>query len=313
MDRPSGSTTSTATCSTTARMRDLIERGRHQRRDLEPDDLREGHGPLGPLRRRLPRARRRDQRPAGDLRAARPARRPRRRRPAARRSSSETEGQDGYVSFELPAVARLRRRRARSTQAQRLRELIDRDNVLIKVPGHRARACEAFEELTARGVNVNVTLLFAVERYQEIAEAYVRGLERRAGRRRAGRPRRLGGELLRVARGHQGRRRAGASSGREDLRGKAAVANARIAYASFQEIFSGERWERLRAGRRERAAPAVGLHVDQEPRLPGHALRRRADRPGHRQHDARRDDRGRARPRDGRAHGRPGRRRRARS
>ena len=89
----------------------------------------------------------------------------------------ETAGQDGYVSFELPAS--LAHDAGGSVeQALRLRRLIDRPNVLIKVPGTEA-GVRAFEELTAGGVNVNVTLLFAVERYREIAEAYVRGLERR--------------------------------------------------------------------------------------------------------------------------------------
>ena len=95
-------------------------------------------------------------------------------------------------------------------------------------------------------MNVNVTLLFAVERYREIAEAYLRGLERRV---EAGEPvdraasvasffvsrvdTKVDAELERL--------------GREELRGRAAVANAKIAYAAFREIFSGERWERLAA------------------------------------------------------------------
>jgi transaldolase len=155
-----------------------------------------------------------------------------------------TEGQDGYVSFELPA-ALADDAEGSIEQALRLRGVIDRDNVLIKVPG-TAAGVRAFEELTARGVNVNVTLLFAVERYREIAEAFVRGLERRV---EAGEPvdraasvasffvsrvdTKVDAELERL--------------GREDLRGKAAVANAKVAYAAFREIFSGERWGRLEA------------------------------------------------------------------
>jgi transaldolase len=154
-----------------------------------------------------------------------------------------TEGQDGFVSFELPAAMAFDKQGS-IDEAQRLRDLIDRDNVLIKLPG-TAEGVEAFEELTGRGVNVNMTLLFAVERYREIAEAYVRGLQRRVD---AGEPvdrsasvasffvsrvdTKVDAELERL--------------GREDLRGKAAVANARIAYAVFQEIFSGPAWEALR-------------------------------------------------------------------
>jgi transaldolase len=154
-----------------------------------------------------------------------------------------TEGQDGYVSFELPASFAFDAQGS-IDEAQRLRDLIDRDNVLIKLPG-TSEGVEAFEELTARGVNVNMTLLFAVERHREIADAYVRGLTRRLD---AGEPvdraasvasffvsrvdTKVDAELERL--------------GREDLRGKAAVANARIAYAVFQEIFSGPKWDRLR-------------------------------------------------------------------
>ena len=154
-----------------------------------------------------------------------------------------TEGQDGYVSFELPASFAFDAQGS-IDEAQRLRDLIDRENVLIKLPG-TSEGVEAFEELTARGVNVNMTLLFAVERHREIADAYVRGLTRRLD---AGEPvdraasvasffvsrvdTKVDAELERL--------------GREDLRGKAAVANARIAYAVFEEVFSGPAWDRLR-------------------------------------------------------------------
>jgi transaldolase len=91
---------------------------------------------------------------------------------------------------------------------------------------------------------VNVTLLFAVERYREIAEAYVRGLQRRLD---AGEPIDTAASVASffVSRVDTKVDAALEETGREDLRGKAAVANARIAYADFQEIFSGEGWERL--------------------------------------------------------------------
>src|SRR4051794_38496441 len=89
----------------------------------------------------------------------------------------ETDGQDGYVSFELPPELADDAQGSIET-AKVLRERIDRPNVLIKVPGTEA-GVEAFEELTAAGVPVNVTLLFAVSRYEAVAEAYLRGLERR--------------------------------------------------------------------------------------------------------------------------------------
>ncbi|HWF26019.1 MAG TPA: transaldolase [Solirubrobacteraceae bacterium] len=161
-----------------------------------------------------------------------------------RPSFEQTGGQDGYVSFELPAS--LAHDAAGSVAAaQHHRRAIDRANVLIKVPGTEA-GVEAFEELTALGVNVNVTLLFAVARYEEIAEAYLHGLERRVER---GEPidrsasvasffvsrvdTKVDAELERL--------------GHSELRGRAAVANAKIAYESFGRLFSGPRWEKLAA------------------------------------------------------------------
>src|SRR5215210_5571441 len=143
----------------------------------------------------------------------------------------ETKGKDGYVSFELPPE--LADDAAGSVeQAKLIREKIDRPNVLIKVPGTEA-GVEAFEELTAAGVNVNVTLLFDVKRYEEVAEAYVRGLERRV---EAGEPvdRASSVASFFVSR-VDGKIDAKLDElGRDDLKGKAAVANAKIAYESFQ-------------------------------------------------------------------------------
>jgi transaldolase len=155
-----------------------------------------------------------------------------------------TEGQDGYVSFELPASLAFDAQGSIDA-AMRLHDLFERDNVLIKLPG-TAEGVQAFEELTARGVNVNMTLLFAVERYREIAEAYIRGLQRRAD---AGEPvdRAASVASFFVSRVDTKVDAALEQLGREDLRGKAAIANARVAYAAFQEIFSGEAWERLSA------------------------------------------------------------------
>ena len=153
-----------------------------------------------------------------------------------------TGGRDGYVSFELPAALAHDADGSIET-ARRHRDAIDRPNVLIKVPGTEA-GVRAFEELTARGVNVNVTLLFAVERHREIAEAFISGLERRLD---AGEPidRSASVASFFVSRVDTKVDAALEELDREDLRGKAAVANAKLAYAAFQELFSGERWERL--------------------------------------------------------------------
>ena len=155
-----------------------------------------------------------------------------------------TEGQDGHVSFELPPEV-AHDAGGSVALATELRERIDRPNLLIKVPGTEAGVA-AFEELTATGVSVNVTLLFAVDRYEEIAEAYVHGLERRM---EAGEPvdRVASVASFFVSRVDGKVDAALAERGREDLAGQAAVANAKLAYASFQRIFSGGRWERLAA------------------------------------------------------------------
>jgi transaldolase len=155
-----------------------------------------------------------------------------------------TGGADGYVSFEVPASLAFDVEKTIEA-AQRYKAEIDRPNVLIKVPG-TGDGVTAFEELTALGVNVNVTLLFAVERYEAIAGAFLNGLERRV---QAGESidRSASVASFFVSRVDTKVDKALEGTGREDLRGKAAVANARIAYESFQRIFSGPRWEALAA------------------------------------------------------------------
>lgn len=155
-----------------------------------------------------------------------------------------TGGVDGYVSFELPPELAFDARGS-IERAVELRDEIARENVLIKVPGTE-QGVTAFEELTARGLSVNVTLLFAVARYEEIAEAYLRGLERR---RETGEPidRISSVASFFVSRVDTKVDAALAEHGREDLRGRAAVANAKLAYQSFRRIFSGDRWRLLAA------------------------------------------------------------------
>jgi transaldolase len=157
-----------------------------------------------------------------------------------RSTFEKTHGEDGYVSFEVPASVAFDARKT-TDAAQRYTGEIDRANVLIKVPG-TGDGVEAFEELTALGVNVNVTLLFAVERYKAIAEAFLNGLERRVEN----------GESIDwsasvasffVSRVDTKIDKDVEGTGHADLKGKAAVANARIAYESFQRILSGARWE----------------------------------------------------------------------
>jgi len=155
-----------------------------------------------------------------------------------------TKGQDGYVSFELPPDVS-DDADGSVELARKLRADIGKDNVLIKVPGTEA-GVKAFEELTAVGVSVNVTLLFAVERYEEVAEAYLRGLERRVEK---GEPvdRIASVASFFVSRVDSKVDKHLEELGRTDLAGRAAVANAKLAYEAFSRVFSGERWHQLAA------------------------------------------------------------------
>ena len=150
------------------------------------------------------------------------------------------DGRDGFVSFECtPDLAD----DTEATIAQAL-DLWDRlalPNVMIKVPA-TAAGVPAIEELTARGVNVNVTLLFAVERYEQVMEAYLRGLERRAD---AGEP--LAG-VASVASFFVSRVDAkadGVLPAGSPVRGHVAIANAHRAYARWVARFDGPRWQAL--------------------------------------------------------------------
>ena len=157
-------------------------------------------------------------------------------RPAYEASS----GQDGFVSFECtPDLAD--DTEATIEQALGLWGRLDLPNAMIKVPATESGA-PAIEELTARGVNVNVTLLFSVDRYEQVIEAYLRGLERRA---RLGEP--LSGTAS-VASFFVSRVDAKADARLEPdspLRGEVAIANAHRAYGRYLERFAGERWEVL--------------------------------------------------------------------
>ena len=154
-----------------------------------------------------------------------------------------TGGQDGYVSLEEEAdiafdvEAAVRR-------GHELRALVDRPNVMIKVPGTEA-GVEAFGRLTREGVSVNVTLLFSRERYREVAEAYVAAIEERVA----------AGEdvtaIASVASFFVSRIDARVDAQLPEgspLRGKAAIANARLAYADvFVPTFTSQRWRALAA------------------------------------------------------------------
>jgi len=165
----------------------------------------------------------------------------------------DTKGLDGYVSIEVsPGSAH--DAQATITEAHRLWKAVARPNVMIKVPG-TPEGCLALRRLIADGINVNVTLLFAVGAHARVIEAYLSGLEDRAA---------TGGDLSHVASvasffvsrvdnaidaALEAQAKAGTLSAERlaALRGKAAIANAKRAYRLFRERFSGPRWAALAA------------------------------------------------------------------
>jgi len=164
-----------------------------------------------------------------------------------------TRGRDGYVSIEVTPT-KAHDTQATIEEARLLWRRVGRPNLMIKIPATR-EGLPAIEETLAEGININVTLIFSVARYREVADAYLRGIERRVN---AGQ---TPGGVASVASVFVSRvdtlvddlllKKAGAGSGIDadrlrDLRGKAAVANSKMVYAAFREVFSGGRWERLR-------------------------------------------------------------------
>jgi transaldolase / glucose-6-phosphate isomerase len=165
-----------------------------------------------------------------------------------------TNGRDGYVSLEVsPLLAN--ETQATLDEARRLWNTVQRPNLMIKVPGTSA-GLPAVETLLGEGINVNITLLFACERYEEVAQVYVRALEQRASR---------GLDLAslasvasffvsRIDTNVDARIDAAlpAADGQkrvllESCRSKVAIANAKLAYEQYHRIFAGPRWEALQA------------------------------------------------------------------
>lgn len=169
-----------------------------------------------------------------------------------------TNKQDGYVSLEVsPLIAN--DTASTVAEAERLYQVVNRPNVMIKIPATPA-GIPAIEEATAKGISINVTLIFSVENYKQVVEAYLRGLERRleAGQDVSHiasvasfflsridtivdrmldnniRAAQLRGDLSKVTLNNQ-------------LKGKTAIANAKVAYKHYLDVFYGERFAHLRA------------------------------------------------------------------
>jgi len=151
-------------------------------------------------------------------------------------------GRDGYVSIEVdpnlagdtePTIA----------QATHFHEAIARPNLLVKVPATDA-GVPAIEEMTARGYAINVTLIFSLTRHRQVAEAYLRGLERLVAS--GGDPSRLHSVAsFFVSRVDTETDRRLAETGRDDLKGRLGIANAKLAYQQYKALFHGGRWDAL--------------------------------------------------------------------
>ncbi len=167
----------------------------------------------------------------------------------------ESNFRDGYVSLEVsPYLAR--KTRETIDEARRLWKAVQRENVMIKVPG-TTEGLPAIRQLIGEGININITLLFAQEVYEKVAEAYVAGLEDLASR---------GGNLKKMASVASffisridtlidamlnDKLKATTDANQQallkSLLGKVAIANGKLTYQSYQRIFGGPRWEALAA------------------------------------------------------------------
>ena len=158
-----------------------------------------------------------------------------------------SDGVDGRVSIEVdPRLAH--ETAATIAEAKQLWWLVDRDNVLIKIPATVA-GLPAITAVLAEGISVNVTLIFSLERYRAVMDAFVAGLEQaKANGHDVGKIQSVASFFVsRVDTEIDKRLKKIGGDAADSLLGKAAVANARLAYEAFEEVFSGERWAPLKA------------------------------------------------------------------
>jgi len=166
-----------------------------------------------------------------------------------------SKGRDGYVSLEVsPYLAR--NTEGTIEEARRLWKAVGRKNVMIKVPG-TVEGIPAFQQLISEGININVTLLFSQQVYEEVANAYIAGLEKFGA---------SGGDVSKIAsvasffisridsaidKIIDTRLKASKDASEQEklksVQGKVAIANGKLAYQSYLQIFSGDRWNKLAA------------------------------------------------------------------
>jgi transaldolase/glucose-6-phosphate isomerase len=157
-----------------------------------------------------------------------------------------TQGRDGYVSLEVsPYLAN--ETNATIEEARRLWKAVNRPNLMVKIPGTEA-GLAAIEQAISEGINVNVTLLFSQDMYERVAFAYIAGLEK------AAHPEKIASvasffvsriDSMIDARLDQKIKAGGDKAQLEALKGKVAIANAKLAYERYKRIFSGPRWQAL--------------------------------------------------------------------
>ena len=180
-------------------------------------------------------------------------------------------------------------------EARRLWKRVGRENLMVKVPG-TPEGIPAYQQLISEGININVTLLFALDVYVKVAEAYIAGLEQYA---------KNGGDVSRMAsvasffisridtlvdseidEKIKATSNAGDQAALRNLKGKVAIANGKITYQRYKQIFSGPRWKALAESRRADAASPVGQHQHEESGLQRCVLRRGIDRSRYGGHDS---------------------------
>jgi transaldolase len=165
----------------------------------------------------------------------------------------ETDGLDGYVSIEVPPSLAKSTDNSTIEEARRYYQTIDRPNLMIKIPG-TPEGLIAVQQAISEGMSINVTLLFSVQSYINTAEAYLKGLEKRAA---------AGEDISKIASvasfflsridskiddrldSKLKSADAAAKAKLEAIKGKVAIANAKIAYQKYKEIFQGDRWSAL--------------------------------------------------------------------
>jgi transaldolase len=183
-----------------------------------------------------------------------------------------TKGLDGFVSIEVaPAFAHQTQKTIE--EARRLWKVVDRPNLMVKIPATLA-GLPAIEDCIAQGINVNVTLIFSRKRYDEVMDAFIRGLEKRLANKQnidgiasvasffVSRVDTLVDQLL------EEKISAGGSPALAELKGKAAIANAKLAYADFKKKFGATRFSALGAAHPQVQRPLWASTSTKNPNFP---------------------------------------------